>query len=95
MLYDTGCSGVRAKEGVIPIDETMKGKLRAWMEEKDVHPTCASCGGTDWGAGEMVSAPILNAEGIPVRELHVPMVQLVCTRCSLVLTYAAVPIGLA
>lgn len=64
------------------------------MEEKDIHPTCVSCGGRDWGTGEMVSAPILNEEGAHVRELHVPMVQLVCTRCSLILTYAAVPMGI-
>jgi hypothetical protein len=83
------------EEGDIPIDETKKGKLRSWLEEKNVHPTCVSCGGSDWGAGEMVSAPILDAGGSHVREMHVPMVQLVCTNCGLVLTYAAVPMGLA
>lgn len=64
------------------------------MEANGVHPTCASCGGTEWGAGEMVSAQILDSHGSPARDNHVPMVQLVCTRCFLVLTYAAVPMGL-
>ena len=42
----------------------------------------------------MVSAPILDGEGNKVEDLHVPMVQLVCTNCSYVMMYAAVPIGL-
>ncbi|HEX2729682.1 MAG TPA: hypothetical protein VHM16_08000 [Rubrobacteraceae bacterium] len=59
-----------------------------------MHPTCASCGGTDWGAGEIVSAPILDAAGAYREDSHVPMVQLVCTNCSYLMLYAAVPIGL-
>jgi hypothetical protein len=48
----------------------------------------------DWGAGEVVSAPILVGEENKVDDLHVPMVELVCTNCSYVVMYAAVPIGL-
>ena len=76
------------------LSESQKHKLRGWLSSKGVHPTCASCGGTDWGAGEIVSAPILDTEGAHREDSHVPMVQLVCTNCSYLMLYAAVPMGL-
>ncbi len=78
----------------MPLDETQKQKLRGWMRSRGIHPACPSCGGKEWGAGEIVSAPVLDPEGAPVEEMHVPMVQLVCTNCSYVMSYAAAPIGL-
>jgi hypothetical protein len=57
-------------------------------------PTCVSCGTNDWGAGEIISETVLNAEGLQISEAHVPVVQLVYTNCSYVMNYAAVPIGL-
>ncbi len=78
----------------MPLNESQKQKLRSWLKSKGAHPTCTSCGAQDWGAGEVVSAPILDGEGNKVEDLHVPMVQLVCTNCSYVMMYAAVPIGL-
>lgn len=76
------------------LSELQKHKLRGWLKSKNVHPTCVSCGGTDWGAGEIVSAPILDTDGAHLEDSHVPMVQLVCTNCSYLMLYAAVPIGL-
>jgi predicted nucleic-acid-binding Zn-ribbon protein len=78
----------------MPLNESQKLKLRDWLRSNDVNPTCVSCGGTDWGAGEIVSAPILDAGGAHREDSHVPMVQLVCTNCSYLMLYAAVPIGL-
>lgn len=78
----------------MPLTETQKHKLRDWLRSKEVNPTCASCGARDWGAGEIVSAPILDAEGAHREDSHVPMVQLVCTNCGYLMLYAAVPIGL-
>lgn len=78
----------------MPLSEPQKRKLRAWLKSKGVRPTCASCGATDWGAGEVVSAPVLSSEGTPVRDSHVPMAQLVCINCGYIMLYAAVPIGL-
>ena len=78
----------------MPLNESQKQKLRSWLKSKGVHPTCISCGEEDWGAGEVISAPILDGEGNKIHDLHVPMVQLVCTNCGYVIMYAAVPIGL-
>lgn len=78
----------------MPLDEAQKQKLRGWMRTRGIRPSCASCGAEEWGAGEIVSAPVLDREGTPVEEMHVPMVQLVCTNCGYVMMYAAVPIGL-
>lgn len=78
----------------MPLSEPQKQKLRDWLKSKGVRPTCASCGASDWGAGEVVSAPVLSSEGTPVRDLHVPMAQLVCINCGYVMLYAAVPVGI-
>lgn len=78
----------------MPLNESQKQKLRSWLRSKGVRPTCTSCGAQDWGAGEIISAAILDNEGNKVQDLHVPMVQLVCTNCSYVMVYAALPIGL-
>ena len=78
----------------MPLNESQKQKLRSWLKSKGGRPTCASCGAQDWGAGEVVSAPILDGEGNKVEDLHVPMVHLLITNCSYVMMYAAVPIGL-
>ncbi len=78
----------------MPLSESQKQKLRNWMKSKSIRPTCASCGASDWGAGEIVSAPVLGSNGTPANDSHVPMVQLVCVNCSYVMVYAAVPMGL-
>lgn len=78
----------------VPLSEPQKQKLRDWLRSKGVHPVCASCGARDWGAGELVSVPILDHDGAHRSDSHVPMVQLVCTNCSYLMLYAAVPIGL-
>lgn len=78
----------------MPLEESQKQKFRVWLEERNICPTCASCGSQSWGAGEITSSPILNAEGKTVCDSHVPMVQLVCTKCGYTMNYAAVPIGL-
>jgi len=79
----------------VGLDESQKQKLRDWLLSKSAQPTCASCGRNEWGAGEIISAPILDDEGNVVGDSHVPMVQIICTTCSHVMLYAAVPIGLA
>jgi len=78
----------------MPLDKTQKQKLRAWMRSRGIRPACVSCGAEEWGAGEIVSAPILDHQGTPVGEMHVPMVQLVCTNCGYIMMYSAVTIGL-
>jgi len=78
----------------LPLSGSQKQKLRAWMNSKGVRPTCTSCGESDWGAGEVISSPVLTPEGTQAAESHVPMVQLVCINCSYVMIYAAVPMGL-
>ncbi len=78
----------------MPLNESQKQKLRGWLRSRGIRPACASCGVEEWGAGEIISAPVLDREGAPVEEMHVPMVQLVCTNCGYVMMYAAVPIGL-
>ena len=78
----------------MPLSASQKQKLRDWMKSKGVRPTCASCGERDWGAGEMVSSPVLTLDGVQAAESHVPMVQIICINCSYVMVYAAVPIGL-
>jgi len=78
----------------MPLDEAQKQKLRSWLKSRGVHPECASCGIRDWGAGEIIGAPILGPDGTRRTDSHVPMVQLVCTNCSYSMLYAAVPIGL-
>ncbi len=90
----TGVVGIEARRLLVPLNEGQKQKLRDWMKSKGVRPTCASCGEKDWGAGEIISATVLSAEGIQISEAHVPMVQIVCTNCSYVMSYAAVPMGL-
>ncbi|MDP9487891.1 MAG: hypothetical protein M3Q49_19230 [Actinomycetota bacterium] len=47
-----------------------------------------------FGGGGDRLLPVLDREGTPIEDLHVPMVQLVCTNRSYVMLYAAVPIGL-
>lgn len=78
----------------VPLSEVQKEKLRNWLNDKDANPRCVSCGAEEWGVGEIVSAPILDLDGDPQDDSHVPMVQLVCTNCSYLMLYAAVPIGL-
>lgn len=78
----------------MPLDEAQKQKVRGWLRSRNIRPVCASCGARDWGAGEVVSSPVLDREGEVIEELHVPMVQLVCANCSFVMLYAAVPMGL-
>jgi predicted nucleic-acid-binding Zn-ribbon protein len=77
------------------LDEGQKQKLREWLQSKSAQPTCASCGRDEWGAGEIVSAPILDEKGNVLSDSHVPMVQLICTNCGHIIFYAAVPLGLA
>jgi hypothetical protein len=76
------------------LDESQKQKFRDWLQSKSARPTCASCDRNEWGAGEIISAPILDDEGNVVGNSHVPMVQLICTNCCYVMLYAAVPMGL-
>ncbi len=78
----------------MPLSASQKQKLRDWMKSKGIRPNCASCGESDWGAGEMVSSPVLTPNGTPAAESHVPMVQIICINCSYVMVYAAVPMGL-
>jgi hypothetical protein len=78
----------------MPLDETQKQKLRGWIRSRGIRLVCASCRAEEWGAGEIVSAPVLDREGTLIEEMHVPMVQLVCINCSYVMMYAAAPIGL-
>lgn len=78
----------------MPLSEPRKQKLRDWMKSKGIRPTCASCGQSDWGTGDIVSALVLGSNGTPAGNLHVPMVQLVCVNCSYMMVYAAMPIGL-
>lgn len=76
------------------LDESQKQKLRDWLQSKSARPRCASCDRNEWGAGEIISAPVLDDEGNVVGDSHVPMVQLICTNCCYVMLYAAVPMGL-
>jgi hypothetical protein len=46
---------------------------------------------SDWGAGEMISSPVLTPEGAQATESHVPMMQLIRINCSYVTVYAAAP----
>ena len=78
----------------MPLSASQKQKLRGWIKSKGIKPTCASCGESDWGAGEIISSPVLSPRGMQAAESHVPMAQLVCINCSHVMLYAAVPIGL-
>ncbi|MGH3088453.1 MAG: hypothetical protein ACRDSJ_14190 [Rubrobacteraceae bacterium] len=79
----------------MPLDESQKQKFRSWLDSKDARPTCASCGEKSWGAGEIVSLPILNSEGRVVKDFHAPMVQLVCANCGYTMLYSTVPIGMS
>lgn len=88
MLYASG------EERYMPLNEPQKQKLRSWLNEKGVRPTCVSCGGREWGSGEVVSTTVLSSEGLQIAETHVPTVQIVCTNCGYMMSYAAVPIGL-
>jgi hypothetical protein len=47
-----------------------------------------------WGAGEMISSPVLTPEGAQATESHVPMMQLIRINCSYVTVYAAAPMEL-
>jgi hypothetical protein len=76
------------------LDESQKQKFRDWLQSKSARPKCASCARNEWGAGEIISTPILDDEGNVVGDSHVPMVQLICTNCCYVMLYAAVPMGL-
>ncbi len=78
----------------MPLNEAQKQKLRSWLNDKGVRPTCVSCGANEWGAGELVSTTVLSSEGLQITETHVPTVQLVCTNCGYIMSYAGVPIGL-
>ena len=78
----------------MPLSTSQKQKLRDWMKSKGVKHTCASCGESDWGAGEIISSPVLAPDGVQAAESHVPMVQIICINCSYVMVYAAVPMGL-
>lgn len=78
----------------MPLSEVQKEKLRNWLSDKGANPKCVSCGAEKWGAGEVVSVPILDQDGNQQDDSCVPMVQLVCTNCSYLMLYAAVPIGL-
>ncbi|HVF00433.1 MAG TPA: hypothetical protein VNA27_03725 [Rubrobacteraceae bacterium] len=47
---------------------------------------------SDWGAGEMISSPVLTPEGVQATtESHVPIVRLIRINCSYVTGYAAAP----
>lgn len=78
----------------MPLNASQKQKVREWMKSRGVKPTCVSCGASDWGAGELISAPVLTPGGTQAADSHVPMVQLVCINCSHTMLYAAVPMGL-
>lgn len=82
------------ERAALPLSASQKQKLRDWMKSKGIRSACASCGESDWGAGELISSPVLTPDGTQAADLHVPMVQLVCINCSHVMVYAAVPIGL-
>lgn len=83
-------------EGVpMPLDESQKRNLRSWLDSKGARPTCASCGEKSWGAGEVVSLPILDSGGRIVGDSHVPMAQLVCVNCGYTMFYSTVPMGLS
>lgn len=78
----------------MPLDESQKREFRRWLESKNVRPACASCGEKSWGAGEVVSLPILDPEGRVVRESHAPMIQLVCVNCGYTMFYSTMLMSL-
>jgi len=67
-------------------------RIIEWFKEKNVNPTCPSCGQNQWTLGDVVAAPSFDTEDSNAE--MIPMAQLICKNCAYMRLYAAVPIGL-
>ena len=78
----------------MPLSESQKTKLDAWIKQKDVGLECPACAARKWVAGHLIEAPTYPPDGTEPTGPTTAMVQLVCGKCFLVLLFAAEPIGL-
>ena len=75
------------------IDEQIRSRVQAWLEQRGVTLTCTLCGHSDWIPGQVVVIPEYTHEGIGRAE-GLPAVPIVCNHCAQVVFLAAIPIGL-
>ena len=75
------------------LTEEQETALRLWMTQKKVDGPCEACGGRDWQVGPLVGAlSYQSGRGIDVTGPQVPTVQVICSNCALVRSFAALPV---
>jgi len=67
-------------------------KFQAWVNTKNATQPCEACSKVNWATGEIVLSPTYTPGGGIAIGGGIPMLQLICTHCSNVRSFAAVPI---
>jgi hypothetical protein len=72
-----------------------KAKIIDWLNEKSPNHKCPSCGQNSWLiADDLVNYMPFTGPNFVVGGTSYPAALMVCTNCSYVRTYMAVPMGL-
>lgn len=68
----------------MPLTVEQKQKVQDWLIDKRVKPSCPSCGRSEWGFGDIITATVYNSPG----HQSVPMIQVGCLNCGYIRLYA-------
>ena len=78
----------------MPLDEAQTEIVKKWLESKHASFICPVCSHNTWSPGDLVVAPRFASGSTEIGGQVIPMVQVICTNCSYIRFFAAVPIGL-
>jgi predicted nucleic-acid-binding Zn-ribbon protein len=67
----------------MPLTPEQKQKVQDWLDAKKVKPNCPSCGRSEWGFGDIITADVYGSGAHSG-----PMIQMGCLNCGYIRLYA-------